>query len=107
MSLRLGETFRFVRKVGRWRPDLNRRMRVLQTLALPLGYATEDPRFTCKPVASQRLPPDRYAPTRAVEAVENALASTLTSIPSFQRATSPRIGPACCRRSDRINPARH
>ena len=26
--------------IWRWHPDLNRGMRVLQTLALPLGYAT-------------------------------------------------------------------
>jgi hypothetical protein len=50
----------------------------LQTLALPLGYATEDTRFTCKPLGCQRLPPERLAHPRAVGTVENALTSTPT-----------------------------
>ncbi len=37
-ALAVGDTREFLRKVWRRRPDLNRRMEVLQTSALPLGY---------------------------------------------------------------------
>ena len=52
-ALAVGETSSFLRNLWRRRPDLNRRMEVLQTSALPLGYGALSG-ITTKPRVSGR-----------------------------------------------------